>query len=424
MAGFTGQLRPGVDLAGVAQKAAAFQASNLSNRVTELQLENFQRKAARQEETRGIFQRSVGPQGQLDPQAVKRGLQEAGQFQELFDFQKVQTAQQQAEATLANTIGTGTGIDFANAIKQNDIIGRAAIGLTQGFTNLTDQGVPRAEAIQKLQPLYQQVLQGVAAQDIDISGLPQEFDPDLTLATVFSSKSAADTLNQQQTRAAADRPSVTAGANEVTLEIFDTSFRKATPDQRKIVNAVRQNRKRSVSAASGLEAQKVKEKLLVTGKSAESAGKASGIKVAIGNVKLLRSLLFNKKGEVKKLEVLKSKFGVGSGRMINFLTRDTLSSRLRLESGAVISKEELDDMAERFTISITPFFSDSDELANLKLDKLEEFLLTADNFVDPSGIFNFAEFNSAFPSDLGKPIKGGGAASKVRRFNPATGKIE
>ena len=202
--GMTGPLRT-FDLPGVVQRAEQVKASRLTNRVNELRLEGFKRKALKEEAKAGIFQRATSPTGEFDPQAAQRGLFQAGQPQEAFDLRKVQTAQQQAEATLANTIGTGEGLDLENAVKRNDILGRGALGVTQAYMNLINQGVDPIEAAQKTQPLYNQVLQGIQGQGVEIEGIPQQFDPNLTLATTLSSKSAADTFNQLKTSGLAER---------------------------------------------------------------------------------------------------------------------------------------------------------------------------------------------------------------------------
>jgi hypothetical protein len=401
-----------IDERKIAESAEKVRAARFTGRLNELKLQEGERQLARQEQKRAIFSGALDPgTGTLDPSAVRTGLAGAGLAQELIDFNKAQRIVEQDKVEIDKVAAEARGEDLDNALAQANLIGTGSIGLMEGFNKLAVQdGLGREAAIQQLQPLYNRVRRQWITQGVDKDAAPDVFDPEFFTAAILSSKDAVDTFTAAKAAGEKKKIAFTAGTEEISAELFDISFGDATKEQRSVVKKVQQNRKRSVAASTGLAAEKARAtataKTLVTGKSVEAAGKAAGIEVAIDNIKHLRSLVLDEKGDIRKLNVLKSKLGVGVGRTINFLTEDTLASRLRLESGAVISEEELNEMTDRFSISITPGFADSKELANLKMDKLEAFLRTADKYIDPSGIFKFADFNKDFPRDLGPAIQG------------------
>ncbi len=147
-----------------------------------------------------------------------------------------------------------------------------------------------------------------------------------------------------------------------------------------------------------------KEKALkkVKGMPAESAGKFAALKDSRQDIKDLRSMLFNEKGELDiKLATLSNIPGSRApliGRLIpnvspfhtkaikiNSRMENILSSKLRIETGATATEGEVDNLIRRFGIS----FKDTTESAKDKLNRLERFIDSAIVAIDPSGVLTY-----------------------------------
>lgn len=188
------------DLPRVAQQAQQFRAGELSQRVNQLRLQDAESKIARQAERQRIFQGATSPTGQFNIGQAQAGLRQAGQVQEAFDLGKLQQAAQQGEINIRQGLAELQGTALDNAKKNNDIIGRASIALTQEFSNRTDAGMPREDAIRELNPFYNQVKSALNTQGVDISGLPDIFDPELTAAQIQISGAASDEIGKLEAR--------------------------------------------------------------------------------------------------------------------------------------------------------------------------------------------------------------------------------
>lgn len=100
------------------------------------------------------------------------------------------------QATVEKDKAQTKNFNFENGIKQMDLIASVGGGLMMQYNNLLKQGVPRDQAIQMMQPMYQQEIQKVAeGGQIDqqhLAQIPQAFDPDKVSAGVFTALSSKD----------------------------------------------------------------------------------------------------------------------------------------------------------------------------------------------------------------------------------------
>lgn len=102
-------------------------------------------------------------------------------------------------ATVAKDKAQTRNYDFENGIKQMDLIAQTGGSLMTQYQQLLSQGVPREQAIQTMQPLYQEAMQNVASTgQIDqehLAQIPQQFDPDKVSAGVFRALTTKDQFN-------------------------------------------------------------------------------------------------------------------------------------------------------------------------------------------------------------------------------------
>lgn len=156
-----------------------------------------------------------------------------------------------------------------------------------------------------------------------------------------------------------------------------------------------EERKGRIAGLTGFAGAKAR--LAATGKPAETAGKQAGIKVAKENLKDLNKLFFPEgkldRGLIAKMNVPGGGLPFSTGRDANLLISDTINSRIRLESGAAITEEELKRISKRFTPSV---FDDA-RTVKLKMNLFNKFLDNANLLLDPSGLFNEGKFDANFP---------------------------
>lgn len=102
-------------------------------------------------------------------------------------------------ATVAKDRAQTRNYDFENGIKQMDLIAQTGGSLMTQYQQLLSQGVPREQAIQTMQPLYEEAMSNVAATgQIDkehLAQIPPQFDPDKVSAGVFRALTTKDQFN-------------------------------------------------------------------------------------------------------------------------------------------------------------------------------------------------------------------------------------
>ena len=99
-------------------------------------------------------------------------------------------------STTAKNNAQAKNFDFEHGVKQMDLIAQAGGALMTQYQQLIQQGVTRDQAIQKMQPLYQQSMERLAdSKMIDqehLAHIPPQFDPDKVSAGVFTALSTKD----------------------------------------------------------------------------------------------------------------------------------------------------------------------------------------------------------------------------------------
>jgi hypothetical protein len=112
------------------------------------------------------------------------------------------------QATVAKDKAQTKNFNFENGIKQMDLIAQTGGSLMTQYQQLIQQGVPRDQAIAKMQPLYQEAINQVAQSGMidqeHLAHIPPQFDPDQVAGGVFRALTTKDqfaVMHQKQQEA-------------------------------------------------------------------------------------------------------------------------------------------------------------------------------------------------------------------------------
>lgn len=170
----------------------------------------------------------------------------------------------------------------------------------------------------------------------------------------------------------------------------------------------------------------------------EAAGKIQMQRSAQKQLNTVKSLMFNKDGTSNSKNIVNSQKILGfsgtpgtTGRTMRTAMEQGIQAITRLETGAAMPASEVDNTRERFMP--TPF--DTEEAKKLKFDMFSDFINGSLKLVDPSGRFDEERFQTELAKRSGQSPQASnttatpaastpGAAPTIRKFNPATGRIE
>jgi len=128
---------------------------------------------------------------------------------------------------------------------------------------------------------------------------------------------------------------------------------------------------------------------LPKGMAAETAGKTAAIKSAIRGLGRVEGYFFKKDGTVDRGKLVATTFPLGglpfsNARNMNSIVEDAIATKLRLETGATATADELKNIAKRFK----PSNLDNDATIKDKFARLKKFMEEAEVLVDPEGKFH------------------------------------
>lgn len=130
----------------------------------------------------------------------------------------------------------------------------------------------------------------------------------------------------------------------------------------------------------------------------ENAAKTQMLQTAQKAFKGTRSLIFDKKGGLDRINLFNAQFNTPftDGRKLRNKMEFGIQAITRLETGAAMPENEVENTRTRFM----PTIGDTVEIANTKLQMFEDFLGGTLKLIDPSGRFNAERFDSEFKNRL------------------------
>lgn len=142
----------------------------------------------------------------------------------------------------------------------------------------------------------------------------------------------------------------------------------------------------------------------------QNAGKVQMLSTAKKASKGIRDLVFDKSGEVDRVNLLAAKFNIPGtqGRKLATRMRFGIQAITRIETGANMPQDEVENTEARFF----PQVGDSKEDAILKLDMFDDFVSGTLKLLDPSGRFDEERFQTEF--DRRTAEKGGQKAGRFK----------
>jgi len=187
-------------LPDVAMKAEDIRANRLTNRINQLRIADAERLGANALKRQKILSGAVTPQGTIDPQAAERGFIKNNLFDEAFDFKKMHDQTTANKLAIEQGVATLKGTKLTNAKKKFNVLGLANLGLTEGYSELIRKGVPRPEAMIKMQPLLNKTNEALKNAGFTEQDLMATFDPEEAATRVNMSKEALDLIGAAETR--------------------------------------------------------------------------------------------------------------------------------------------------------------------------------------------------------------------------------
>lgn len=129
------------------------------------------------------------------------------------------------------------------------------------------------------------------------------------------------------------------------------------------------------------------EKREQSGMSPENSGKLSMLNRAVKDIDEIRKLMINENGAVNRKSLASANLFPGGvpftkGRDINSMIENAIAAKLRAETGAAATPDEIKGVARRFRFSL----NDSDETIVNKINRLYDSLDETIQLVDPRGI--------------------------------------
>jgi len=151
---------------------------------------------------------------------------------------------------------------------------------------------------------------------------------------------------------------------------------------------------------------------------AETAGKLKMLDQGMSDAQRAKEMIFDEKGELKTGLLAKANVPFTSGiggdaRILYSAIKNAVASKYRGETGAAGNQAEVEDMTKRFMPSVL----DTKESAADKLDRLEEFLGSAYDIVDPAKVYP----RIAKPMKPRGPVKTPVGSTKAERVIPESG---
>ncbi len=148
----------------------------------------------------------------------------------------------------------------------------------------------------------------------------------------------------------------------------------------------------------------------------ENAAKAVMLQTAQKGAIGIRKLVFNADGTLDRTNLFNAAFNTPGteGRKIRNRMEFGIQAITRLETGAAMPKEEVENTRTRFM----PTLLDSVEIATLKLQLFDEFLAGTLKLIDPSGRFDAERFDTELQSRLNAPPPGEESAISTDQTTP------
>lgn len=148
--------------------------------------------------------------------------------------------------------------------------------------------------------------------------------------------------------------------------------------QGEMVKDIRKATKKDIEGAAAVNVN------ILKGLPAETAGKLAMLRQANKEIREVEGMLFDKKGNVKLLSQATGYLNIpaAKGRKINSRIENAIAAKLRIETGATATPDEIKNISRRF--KPVPGV-DNAEATRDKLRRLREFLGEASFYVDPTG---------------------------------------